>query len=182
MSVIPNSVFTPASQVFPGITPTPDPTAAPSIPGSSQFRLPVPTPVGDPFSRELGFGAPGLPGLVTQRPLSIEDPEAFAQIQGGLFQRQGLGPSLPPDPLTELINQLTAAVGTGGGAVPEPAPPAPQQLDSAFSESLIQLIGGLFQAMLLSGQLGGGGAVGQQQAAPQVVFRSDLDRLGANRF
>ena len=133
-------------------------------------------------------GFTGLnPGQSVGQPLSIRDPEAYERILGNLFTSMGIGPEAPEepvDPLTQIMEDLIAAIGAGGGAAHEhePAPLAPQQLDSAFSTSLIELIGGLFQAMLLSGQLGGGGAVGQPAAAPQVVFRSDLDRLGVNQF
>lgn len=74
----------------------------------------------------------------------------------------------PAEPITVNFEGLEGGGGAG-------------QFDSAFMESMMSLIGGLVQSLLTSNLLVSGGGQGQQQQQ-QPVFRSDLNRLGANVF
>ncbi len=94
----------------------------------------------------------------------------------------GGGQNLNPNGSVDLSTQTAAnnAGITSGGAVQQNTGGGIQQ-GGAADDSLMALIASLIQSLLASGQFAAGGGVGQQQQG-QPVFRSDLNRLGVNRF
>ena len=143
--------------------------ASPNFP-DNPFRLPSPN-TENAFSRETGFGgdlflsggtnSQGEPNVQSQQFVDSQREGLLAEFRG----KQRIGLLKEQDP--RLLPQFS-----GSGAITE------QQGSDAFNSSLMDLIGGLLQSLLTSGQLFAGGQQQQQPAA----FRTDLNRLGANRL
>lgn len=131
------------------------------------------------LSADLEFGSPNF-NQDFAKLLNSFDPGGQTEAAQGILQ-QAFGDfeasQTPEVGGGDSFTQGAAAAGAGGGTFFGGAG-IPQE--SALNESLVGLIGSLIQSLLTSGQFAAGGGVAAP--APQQLFRTDLDRLGVNRF